>query len=234
MRRIAVIAGTTVDTRMGVQFLESRFAGNSPDAPKAEIIYLPVAEDCDTQFKFQYSDMDGKRAVMDGLFDPEIKRGTEDFFIYCNSLSGAFDFDSYALRKSMETDANVKVYTPLQVYRRLAKNYRRVGLMAANNLSAHAIEETMMSQNQDIYVIGTGNMPIVRAIEDGMTPREIVDSCGLASMLNYMKCCGAEAVILGCTHFPYIKDELEKLSELPLIDPADEMFDALLRSSGEV
>ena len=27
-----------------------------------------------------------------------------------------------------------------------------------------------------------------------------------------------EAVVLGCTHFPYIKEELEKITELPIID----------------
>jgi glutamate racemase len=35
-------------------------------------------------------------------------------------------------------------------------------------------------------------------------------------------------VVIGCTHFPYIKDELAKLTSLPLVDPADEMFDAML------
>ena len=103
--------------------------------------------------------------------------------------------------------------------------------MAANNLSAHGIEEALMAANPDIYMIGTGNMAIVRAIEDEMPPEEIVDKCGIADLLKYFEACGAEALVLGCTHFPYFKEELEKLTSLPIIDPADEMFEALLKAT---
>jgi len=223
--KTAVIAGTSVDTRMGVEYIEKR--NREAGSRVCEPVYLPVAADCDMQVKFQYSDEDGKRAVMDGIFDPAIEDGVSDFFIYCNSLSGAFDFDMYAVRKSFETDRDIRVYTPLQVYRDLGASYSRVGVMAANNLSAHAIEEALMSSNPDVYVIGTGNMAIVRAIEDGLTPSEAAESCSLADLVRYMEACGAEAIILGCTHFPYLKEELAKLTALPLVDPADRMYEAL-------
>ena len=168
IKKIAVIAGTTVDTRMGVDYIEEK---NSEAGRRVcEPVYMPVAEDCDAQIRFQYSDDDGKRAVIDRLFDEAIEGGVTDFFIYCNSLSGAFDFDSYAAFRSLDAGKDIRVYTPLQVYRRLGAEYSRIGVMAAHNLSAHAIEEALMSANQDIYVVGTGNMAIVRAIEDGLTP----------------------------------------------------------------
>ena len=223
--RTAVIAGTSVDTRMGVEYIEKR--NEEAGSQICEPVCLPVAEDCDTQIRFQYSDADGKRAVMDAIFDRAIESGVSDFFIYCNSLSGAFDFDEYAVRKSLEAEKDIRIFPPLQVYRELGSSYRRLGVMAANNLSAHGIEEALMSANPEIYVIGTGNMSIVRAIEDGMAPADIVKKCGLADLLAYMEACGAEAVVLGCTHFPYLKDELAKLTDLPLIDPADRMFEAL-------
>ena len=100
--------------------------------------------------------------------------------------------------------------------------------MHADNLSTNGIEHALMESNPVIFMIGTGNMTIVRAIEDGLAPEEIVEKCGLEHMLKYMEACGAEAVVIGCTHFPYIKDELAKLTSLPLIDPADEMFDTML------
>ena len=228
--KTAVIAGTPVDTQMGVEYIERRMheAGGEPGFMP---LYCPAALDCDEQVKFQYSDNDEKRAIMDNIFDHAIEEGVRDFFIYCNSLSGAFDFDTYAVRKSIESGADIRIYTPLQVYRRLGCSYGRVGVVAANNLSAHAIEEALMASNPDIYMIGTGNMAIVRAIEDGLSPEEIVEKCGIAHFLKYAEACGAEALVLGCTHFPYIKGEVEKLTVLPIIDPADEMFDDLLKAS---
>ena len=228
--KTAVIAGTPVDTQMGVEYIE-RKTHEAGCEPGFMPLYCPAAIDCDDQVKFQYSDDDEKRAIMDNIFDQAIQDGARDFFIYCNSLSGAFDFDSYALRKSIDSGEDIRIYTPLQVYRRLGSAYGRVGVMAANNLSAHGIEEALMAANPDIYMIGTGNMAIVRAIEDEMPPEEIVDKCGIADLLKYFEACGAEALVLGCTHFPYFKEELEKLTSLPIIDPADEMFEALPKAT---
>ena len=223
--RVAVLAGTPVDTAMGVEYIKNK---NSETEGQCLLpLYEPVSESCDSQLRFQYSDDDGKLAVMNNIYDPLIADGVRDFFIYCNSLSGAFDFDSYAVSKSLECGDEIRVYTPLQVYRSLGKSYSRIGVMAANNLSAFAIEEALMTAGNDIYVIGTGNMAIVRAIEDDLSPAEVVKRCGLKEAVKYMEACGAEAIVLGCTHFPYFKEELAKLTALPLIDPADRMYEAL-------
>ena len=228
--KTAVIAGTPVDTQMGVEYIE-RKTHEAGCEPGFMPLYCPAALDCDDQVKFQYSDNDEKRAIMENIFDPAIQEGVSDFFIYCNSLSGAFDFDSYAVHKSIESGKDIRIFTPLQVYRRLGSAYDRVGVMAANNLSAHAIEEALMAANPDIYMIGTGNMAIVRAIEDDLSPEDIVGKCGISHLLKYFEACGAEALVLGCTHFPYIKEEIEKLTDLPIVDPADEMFEALLKAA---
>ena len=223
--RVAVLAGTPVDTAMGVEYIKNK--NSETEGQYILPLCEPVSESCDSQLKFQYSDNDEKLAVMNNIFDPLITDGVRDFFIYCNSLSGSFDFDSYAASKSLGCGDEIRVYTPLQVYRSLGESYSRIGVMAANNLSAYAIEEALMSTRNDIYVIGTGNMAIVRAIEDGLSPEEVVQQCGLEKAVKYMEACGAEAIVLGCTHFPYFKEELAKLTALPLIDPADRMHETL-------
>lgn len=223
-RRVAVLAGTPVDAQMGVEYIQKK---NKEEGQQLLPLCLPVSVDCDAQLHFQYEDDDTKLKVMDSIFDEEIEQGTEDFFVYCNSLSGAFDFDTYAMKKSLETGKDICIYTPLQIYRKIAANYGCLGVMAAHNLSAHGIEEALTSANPDIYAIGTGNMAIVRAIEDGVDAAEIVKDCGLEAMASYMEASGAEAIVLGCTHFPYLKEELLKITKLPLIDPADEMYKAL-------
>jgi len=259
--RVAVIAGTPVDTKMGVDYIERKNAETGSQI--CEPVYLPAASDCDTQIRFQYSDYSEKKRLIDSLFDPEIEKGTRDFFIYCNSLSGAFDFDAYSIEKNAELKANaqeklkekaddengakavaqsegaeekstgeehkqIRIFTPLQVYRELGPKYKCLGVMAANNLSTHAIEEALMSTNLGIYVIGSGNMSVVRAIEDGKSPSGIIEEYGLADMCSYMKASGAEALLLGCTHFPYFKNELSEYTELPIIDPADEMYERMI------
>ena len=232
MHRTAVLAGTPVDTQMGVDFLNEK-NGTAPEDMQIKPLYRPVTEDCDVQVKFQYSDNDEKRDVMDSIFDADIVDGVRDFFIYCNSLSGAFDFDRYAMRKSIEAGEDIRVYTPLQIYRKLGRDYSRIGVIAANNLSAHSIEEALMSSNEDLYVIGSGNMAVVRAIEDGGSPEQVVRECGLAAAAEYMEACGAEAVLLGCTHFPYLKGEFRKVCGLPVIDPADMMYEELIKQLGK-
>ena len=218
MLKAAVIAGTPVDTQMGVEYIEKKNLSRGEGVPEIEPVYCPVAEDCDAQIRFQYASAEEKRAKMDEIFGAAVAQGVEDFFIYCNSLSSAFDFDSYA------ADKNVRVYTPLQVYRDLGSRYNRIGVMAANNLSAHGIEQSLMADNEDIYMVGAGNMAIVRAIEDGKAPAQIVEELGLVHLIRYMESCGCEAIILGCTHFPYLREELEKICSIPIIDPANEMY----------
>jgi glutamate racemase len=48
-----------------------------------------------------------------------------------------------------------------------------------------------------------------------------------------MEACGAEAVLLGCTHFPYFKDEFKMCCRVPVIDPADMMYEALAQTAAQ-
>lgn len=230
MLKVAVIAGTPVDTRMGVEYIDGKneLLGEQLFEP----LYFPASEDCDAQVRFQYSDYANKRAVIDEIFSGAIADGVRDFFIYCNSLSGAFDFDTYAAEKSRDTGLEIRVYTPLQIYRKIGGRFGRVGLIAANNLSTHNIEKALLSNNEDMYVIGSGNMAIVSAIEEGLSPAEIAEKCGIKHFVDYIEACRCEALVIGCTHFPYIRGELDKVCKLEIIDPADEMFRTMCEANG--
>ena len=48
------------------------------------------------------------------------------------------------------------------------------------------------------------------------------DAC--APLTESILSCGMEAMVLGCTHFPYCKEALAARTDLPLIDPAEEMI----------
>ena len=76
MVKVVVIAGTPVDTRMGVEYIQRK--NGSFSEPVMEPVYRPVSDSCDDQIKFQYSDQAGKRKRIDEIFDPEIAEGVQD------------------------------------------------------------------------------------------------------------------------------------------------------------
>ena len=214
--KVAVMAGTPVDTKMGADFLAAK-------DPSLEIVSYPLSPDPITQTVWQFSSDENKRTRMVQVFDELEARGIRHFFIYCNSLSGAFDFDSFAVERG------VCIVTPFQVYRSLATRYRSIAFNSANLLGAYGIEKAFRDVKPDLDVIGMAHLAIVRDIEAGLAPEEIIERQGLKSLARFFKEAGAEIWLLGCTHFPYIKEAMQPYSELPLIDPADEMYDLLVQ-----
>ena len=84
---IAVLAGTPVDTRMGVEVLERR--GLSAAA-------FPLARDPRQQTAFQISSQEEKTAAVRAVLETAKGQGCRKAFIYCNSLSGSVDFTPLA------------------------------------------------------------------------------------------------------------------------------------------
>ncbi len=55
-----------------------------------------------------------------------------------------------------------------------------------------------------------------------------MENCGLEMLLHFFERNGAEAVVLGCTHFPYVKKALQKRTALPVLDPAERLVKLVL------
>ena len=205
---IAVLAGTPVDTRMGVRVLEDHGLTGKP---------FPLAADPWQQTAFQISAPEEKTAAVRAVLDRARGEGCRRAFVYCNSLSGAVDFPSLAEEIAM------RIVTPLEVYRDLAPRYRRLGLIAANAQGLAGIERTLYGANPSLELLGTCLLPVVVAIEAELPPETIVERFQLAELADWFRACGAGALVLGCTHFPYFKAALAERTSLPLIDPAEEM-----------
>ena len=218
-RKVAVIAGTKVDTQMGVDYLRAK-------DPSLEPYYYNISPSPQLQHAFQYGDAQTKLRIITGIFEDAESKGIRDFFIYCNSLSAAFDFEAFGKERG------VNVVTPIMVYRQLAPRYRHVAVIAANPLSAYNIEAKMMEPNPDIDVTGVAAGDLVRKIEAGMPPEEMMTHYDFPGLVSFLEKTGSECIILGCTHFPYFMEALSKLTSLPLIDPADEMHRMLTESGG--
>lgn len=205
---IAVLAGTPVDTQMGVDFLAASGLTSFP---------FPLAANPRQQTAFQISSQTEKEAAVLGVLRDAMARGCRRIFVYCNSLSSAVDFTPLAAATGLH------IVTPLDVYRTLAPQYRRLGLIAANAQGLAGIERTLLAANPALDLLGTAMLPVVLSIEAGIPPVELVERHRLPELATWFQQCGMEALVLGCTHFPYFKDALAARTSLPLIDPAAEM-----------
>ena len=210
MRPVIVMAGTPVDTQMGMDCLSARGLTG---------VYCPVSLDPTQQTVFQISPMEKKLdTVIQILCKAQREHGCEAAFIYCNSLSGSLDFGHVA------RETGLRIVTPLDVYRLLAPKYRSLAVIAANAQGTAGIERTLLAVNPTLALRSTGMLPLVLDIEAGLDPEEIVIRHRLPELCAWYQALGAEALVLGCTHFPYIKAPLAARTALPIIDPAEEML----------
>ncbi len=138
--------------------------------------------------------------------------------VYCNSLSAAVDM----ARLSREED--IRIITPFDIYKKIAFDYNNIGVITANNKSSAGIEKVIQSVNPNCNVIGIGILPMVVDIEKGISATEIVGKFALRNLMEFYTSIKVDVIILGCTHFPYIYDELRKYTSIPILDPAELMY----------
>jgi len=214
--KIAVIAGTPVDTRMGVDLLLAR---------GAEAEGFPVSRTPEEQTRFQTGPQSAREEATGAILDRIKDQGMERVLLYCNSLSATIDAHALAERRGLE------IRTPMDVYGEIAKKYRRLGVLAANCQGAAGVERAMVNASPGTVVLGAGNLLLVQGIESGEPPERLVEDCGLPDLLRFFEENGAEAVVLGCTHFPYIREASQRRTALPVLDPSARLAELFFLSS---
>ena len=183
----------------------------------------PVSSDPREQNYFQVLSLEEKHKVLRGLLTGAMAHGCESAFIYCNSLSGSVYFPALA------EELGLKIVTPMDVYGALAVRYSKLAIIAANSQALAAQHGVMTRANPRILTMCADLLPVVLDIEARYTPEEIVRRNHLDTLMTYFEQIECEALLLGCTHFPYIKDALSACFSRPIIDPAEEMI-ALLQA----
>lgn len=209
MDGIAVLAGTPVDTKMGLARLAEAGMAGEP---------FPLAEDPRAQTAFQHSAPEKRTAAVRSVLERARAGGCGRAFVYCNSLSAAVDFGALA------EETGLRIVTPMDAYRALAGRYRRLAVIAANGQGLSGIEGTLYAANPGLDLLGAALLPVVVAIEAGTPPEELVERFRLAELAEWFRRCGMEALALGCTHFPCFRSALAARTALPLLDPAEEML----------
>ena len=212
--KIAVMAGTPIDTEMGEDMLkENEFL---------DLISFPISENPIEQTIFQTSTNDFKEKVINEKIDFMKKNNSEILFVYCNSLSGAVDFEK------ISRERGVKIITPLQIYFELAKEYRKIAVISSNAQGLSGIENVFFKSNPEINVVGLTFLEVVKEIEKGILPEKISQKFNFDGLVKYLETLNVEAIVLGCTHFPYIIDEIRKRTNIKIINPADKMVSKIL------
>lgn len=198
-----VIAGTPVDTALGVNYLEhlgyrtlSFPAGRSPK---------------EQSFLQQYHPNLLQQLCLRKAQDMA-QAGAQFILIYCNSLSATLDLNA------LRTQLNIPLITPMDVYQTLAMQYQRFAIVAANAIGLLGADTAIMRHNPAAWTLGYQNIEIVRRIEQQKPPEAIIAGSGLREFINIAVIEHADLILLACTHYPCLTPSLQSLSAIPVID----------------
>lgn len=212
---IGVIAGTSVDTQLGLTFLEKK---------NIKGIGAPVSLTPQEQTELQVLDKDTLTKIVFSKISDLKEQGATNIMIYCNSLSGAIDLEELRINSSLH------ISTPLDAYEALSPQFQTFGVISANCQSAASIEQVILTHNPKAKVIGIGNLQIVEDIEKQLSPEVIIKRHSLYQIIQAMIGSGTQTLILGCTHFDYIAPSLsEQLSNTSIFSPSEYMLNQILR-----
>ena len=213
--KIAVMAGTPIDSKLGAELLNSYGYD--------DVVLVPISNNPVEQTTFQALEDEERENIIVKIIDELKEKDCDSIFVYCNSLSSVVDFDRLAEKM------NISIITPMQMYRNLGLEYKYLAVMAANSHGLTGVETNLYVSNPRLRVLGLSMLELVKAIEEGNKPEQIVEDFNFKTLFNYFELTNVEAVVLGCTHFPYIKKELEKITNLPIIDVGVFMIESLKR-----
>ena len=211
--KIAVMAGTPIDSKLGGELL----ALYGYD----DVVLVPISNNPVEQTTFQALEDEERENIIVKIIYELKDKDCDAIFVYCNSLSSVVDFDRLAEKM------NISIITPMQMYRNLGLEYKYLAVMAANSHGLTGVENNLYVSNPRLSVLGLSMLELVKAIEEGNKPEQIVEDFNFKTLFNYFELTNVEAVVLGCTHFPYIKKELEKITKLPIIDVGVFMIESL-------
>lgn len=208
--KIGVFAGTCADTKMGEEILKSR---------GFETISYPISKNPKEQSLLQYYSREELTKIVEEKIKDAKNKGSEKIFIYCNSLSASVDIKSLSRRQA------IQIITPLDFYKDLDRKYKKIIILSANSKSAHEIDK-ILSEKQFRDTISLGFLKLVEEIEKKTPPQEIVDKLNLRELFDFFNGMEdkADGIILACTHFPYMKELFKSLTDIEILDPAEDMI----------
>ncbi len=216
MKKIGVMAGTVIDTQMGVDLLKEK---------GFDAYGYSVSKNCYEQDRLQFlSKEELENLVAEKIIDMK-ENSMDSCFVYCNSLSSAVDF------RKLAEKLKFKIITPYDAYNVIGNDYEFLYILAANSISTKNIEEFIKNINPEIKFLSLGFLSLVNKIEKYENKNEIIKQAAIKELIDFLEKIEPEikskAIILACTHFPYIKEEIISMTTLEIVDPAEKMIELL-------
>lgn len=210
--RVAIFGGTPVDAQMGCRLFESL---------PIQTIPVAISASPKQQTQFQTSDFITKNTLIRQKIEYVKQSGCQIIVIYCNSLSASIDFSQF------EKDYQIPILTPFLAYAHYAMQFKNVGVLTANAQGAAGIERELVQKNSALRISNITNLAWVAAVEEQIAPEIIATSFGLPESLRFFEAQQVEAIIIGCTHFPYFLPDYQRQTTIPCVNPDDTLYTAL-------
>ena len=158
-----------------------------------------------------------------------IDQNVKAIIIACNTIS--------AIAKDIiqEIAKDIPVIDVISAGVRLVDKLNTVGVIATPaTINSNAYAFQINAQNSRTIVYSTSCGLFVSMIEEGFVKGQIVELIA-KEYLEYFTDKKIDALVLGCTHYPIIKESIAKVLDVPLVDPSLEatlMLKSLLAKNG--
>lgn len=161
------------------------------------------------------------------------KQNVKALVIACNSASTVFlgdhEFEGIPLLNVIEpgSKAALKVSTD-----------KRIGVLGTSaTIRSHAYSETLMRLDPNVFVVEQACPLLVPLVEEGFVLDPITEMVA-ERYLSEIKHEKIKTVILGCTHYPVLKEDLSRVlgSDVKLVESGEVLAEQLnhLFSSGDI
>ncbi|MBE6030727.1 MAG: glutamate racemase [Clostridiales bacterium] len=105
----------------------------------------------------------------------------------------------------------------------------RVGIIGTKvTIRSEQYKSLILNLRNDLNIYSTPCPAFVPLIEEGIIKNEIMDMCIKYYLDDFVNKNQIDTLVLGCTHYPLIRENIEKIyPELRIIDPSEEIINSI-------
>lgn len=204
--RYAIIGGTIYDTYLGYNVLKDLGIiatklniKNTPNQQEKYQLNHKIKHDINDHIIIQIKNLKNKYFITHVL-------------IYCVSMSGLID------HQKIVSETGVYLITPYTSISTKFKRFNKLGVISAHILSANNFEKYILKFNKHCHVSKKYDINIVNDIEKKVDSAIIIKNHKIDIFIEDLKKHKINNLVLGCTHFSYLMNELSKFSGIEIFD----------------